>query len=333
MNDLQRILRVARRLRNERLSGLRLKLMMPILLLFLPGLAWGFSDPNIVLPGGHQPDNAMEVLFYASLGVVFGATMCAVLQSFDGVSRDRASGMLEVRLAQPMPRSHQAAALVLGHAQGILVPVYALLVLCILVARYRVGDWLSVEETVVYVLSTGLIVVWYTLFALIASTSANEQGTAVAFGVGVWFFFTFLWALVTTMVAYASGVDVGQPNELLRAQKTLMEDYASLPFSFPAGFNVLENDTLVGPSTAVGGTVTRSTIGRFSTVEQGALVSDSLLMDGCMVHSGAVVKESVLGTRVVVPNGARVEGCVIGDGVVLTSLGTYQGQRIPNEGK
>ena len=213
MNDLQRILRVARRLRNERLSGLRLKLMMPILLLFLPGLAWGFSDPNIVLPGGHQPDNAMEVLFYASLGVVFGATMCAVLQSFDGVSRDRASGMLEVRLAQPMPRSHQAAALVLGHAQGILVPVYALLVLCILVARYRVGDWLSVEETVVYVLSTGLIVVWYTLFALIASTSAKEQGTAVAFGVGVWFFFTFLWALVTTMVAYASGVDVGQPND------------------------------------------------------------------------------------------------------------------------
>ncbi len=213
MNDLQRILRVARRLRNERLSGLRLKLMMPILLLFMPGLAWGFSDPNIVLPGGHQPDNAMEVLFYASLGVVFGATMCAVLQSFDGVSRDRASGMLEVRLAQPMPRSHQAAALVLGHAQGILVPVYALLVLCILVARYRVGDWLSVEETVVYVLSTGLIVVWYTLFALIASTSANEQGTAVAFGVGVWFFFTFLWALVTTMVAYASGVDVGQPND------------------------------------------------------------------------------------------------------------------------
>ena len=24
----------------------------------------GFSDSNIVLPGGHQPDTAMEVLFY-----------------------------------------------------------------------------------------------------------------------------------------------------------------------------------------------------------------------------------------------------------------------------
>ena len=28
--------------------------MLPILVLFLPGMAWGFSDPNIILPGGHQ---------------------------------------------------------------------------------------------------------------------------------------------------------------------------------------------------------------------------------------------------------------------------------------
>ena len=77
--------------------------MLPILILFIPGMAWGFSDPDIILPGGHQPDSPMEVLFYASLGVVFGATMCAVLLAFDGVSKDRASGVFELRLAQPMP--------------------------------------------------------------------------------------------------------------------------------------------------------------------------------------------------------------------------------------
>ena len=213
MSDLQRILNVASRIRKERLAGIRLKIMMPILLLFLPGMAWGFSDPNIVLPGGHRPDTAMEVLFYASLGVVFGATMCAVLMAFDGVSKDRASGMLEVRLAQPMPRRHQATALILGHVQSILLPVYALLLGCLLVVRFRLGEWPGVYETVVYALATGLIVLWYTLFALLASTSAKEQGTAIAFGIGVWFFFTFLWALVTTMVAYASGVAVGEAND------------------------------------------------------------------------------------------------------------------------
>lgn len=213
MSDLRRILKVAARLRNERLAGIRLKVMLPILILFLPGLAWGFSDPYIVLPGGHQPDTAMEVLFYASLGVVFGATMCGVLMAFDGVSKDRASGMLEIRLAQPMPRQHQAAALVLGHAQAILIPVYTLLILTVVVVRFRMGEWPTLTEAMVYGLSTGLIVLWYTLFALLASTTAKEQGTAIAFGVGVWFFFTFLWALVTTMVAYASGVAVGEPND------------------------------------------------------------------------------------------------------------------------
>ena len=187
--------------------------MLPILVLFLPGMAWGFSDSNIVLPGGHQPDTAMEVLFYASLGVVFGATMCAVLMAFDGFSKDRASGMLEVRLAQPMPRKHQATALILGHAQSILIPVYALLAASVLVVRLRMGAWPSAEELLVYAVSTGLVVLWYTLFALLASTSAREQGTAVAFGIGVWFFFTFLWALVTTMVAYVSGVAVGEAND------------------------------------------------------------------------------------------------------------------------
>ena len=213
MSDLTRIFHVAARIRRERLAGIRLKIMLPILLLFLPGMAWGFSDPNIVLPGGHQPDTAMEVLFYASLGVVFGATMCAVLMAFDGVSKDRASGMLEVRLAQPMPRRHQASALILGHAQSIPIPVYVLLAASVLVVRFRLGEWPTFTETAVYALSTGLVVLWYTLFALLASTSAKEQGTAIAFGIGVWFFFTFLWALVTTMVAYASGVAVGEAND------------------------------------------------------------------------------------------------------------------------
>ena len=213
MSDLQRVFNVASRIRRERLAGIRLKIMMPILLLFLPGMAWGFSDPNIVLPGGHRPDTAMEVLFYASLGVVFGATMCAVLMAFDGVSKDRASGMLEVRLAQPMPRRHQATALILGHAQSILLPVYVLLAVAVVLVRLRMGEWPTASELLVYGASTGLIVLWYTLFALLASTSAREQGTAIAFGIGVWFFFTFLWALVTTMVAYASGVAVGEAND------------------------------------------------------------------------------------------------------------------------
>ena len=213
MTSSKRVWALSKRVFWDRLRSTRMMIMLPILVLFLPGMAWGFSDPNIILPGGHQPDEAMEVLFYASLGVVFGATMCAVLLAFDGVSRDRASGVFELRLAQPMPRQEQALALVLGMWQAIFVPVAALTLISIVIIRLRLGEWASLADVSMHLAATGLVLLWYVVFALLASSRTKDQGTAIAFGVGVWFLFTFLWALVTTMVAYASGVAIGEQND------------------------------------------------------------------------------------------------------------------------
>ena len=41
MSDFRRILTVAAQVRRERLAGIRIRIMLPILLLFLPGMAWG----------------------------------------------------------------------------------------------------------------------------------------------------------------------------------------------------------------------------------------------------------------------------------------------------
>ena len=213
MSDFTRVMKLAKRLTLERMFSTRMYIMLPVLLLFIPGMAWGFSDPNIVLPGGHQPESAMEVLFYASLGVVFGATMCAVLLSYDAVSRERASGVLELRLSQPMPRAHQSLAMILGSWKAILIPTWILLIISVFIVRYRMGGWISFADFLVYFSSTALILLWYILFTLLASSYTREQGTAISFGVGMWFLFTFLWALITTMVAFASGVSIGQEND------------------------------------------------------------------------------------------------------------------------
>ena len=213
MSDFTRVMKLAKRLTLERMFSTRMYIMLPVLLLFIPGMAWGFSDPNIVLPGDHQPESAMEVLFYASLGVVFGATMCAVLLSYDAVSRERASGVLELRLSQPMPRAHQSLAMILGSWKAILIPTWILLIISVFIVRYRMGEWISFADFLVYFSSTALILLWYILFTLLASSYTREQGTAISFGVGMWFLFTFLWALITTMVAFASGVSIGQEND------------------------------------------------------------------------------------------------------------------------
>ena len=213
MSDFSRIAKLTKRLAIERMFSMRMYIMLPILVLFIPGMAWGFSDPDIVLPGGHQPESAMEVLFYASLGVVFGATVCAVLLSYDSVSRERASGVLELRLSQPMPRSHQALSIALGAWKAILIPTWLLLLLSLIIVRYRMGEWISPVDFIVYFVSTALILLWYVLFTLMASSFPREQATSISFGIGMWFLFTFLWALVTTMVAFASGVAIGQEND------------------------------------------------------------------------------------------------------------------------
>ena len=120
----RQILAVTKQIVTEKLTSNRILIMIPILVLFIPGMAWGFSDPDVMLPGGITPENVMEVMFYTSLGVVFGGTMCAVLLSFDGVSRDRFSGVLEVKLSQPMPRNEQSIGIALGHWLSILIPVW-----------------------------------------------------------------------------------------------------------------------------------------------------------------------------------------------------------------
>ena len=213
-------LAVARRIFGDKIRSTRMVIMLPILILFIPGMAWGFSDPEIMLPGGITPDSVMEVMFYTSLGVVFAGTMCGVLLSFDGISKDRFSGVLEVKLSQPMPRQMQSAGIAIGHWSAILVPVWILWLISIMIASYRLEMSPSLLATIASFASVGLILFWYVIFSLIASTYSKDQGTSIAFGVGMWFLFTFLWALVTSMVAFASGVNVGEVNnpEMIRIE-------------------------------------------------------------------------------------------------------------------
>ena len=122
MNDFKRFMFLSSIIRKEMLFSNRTKIMIPILFLFIPGFAWGFADQDVVLPGNIQPDSAMEILFYTSIGILFSATIFAVLQAHDGISKDRISGVLEVRLSQPFNRTKQTSALILVIGRVALFP-------------------------------------------------------------------------------------------------------------------------------------------------------------------------------------------------------------------
>ena len=200
---------------------------LPLLLLAIPGSAWGLSDSKTTLPADIPLDTPMQMLFVSSLFILLTATLAAVLYAWDGVSRDRASGVLEVHLGRGMGRRGQATVIAASHLMVTTLPVLLLAMVAIVIIRIRTGAWASFGDSVVFLGSTVLVVTWYTAIALLASSYARDQGTAIAFGVGVWFLFTMLWLLVTSVLAGLAGIEVGSTANAQWVQFEAMVDLLS----------------------------------------------------------------------------------------------------------
>ena len=147
---------------------------LPLLLLAIPGSAWGLSDPNTTLPADIPLDTPMQMLFVSSLFVLLTATLSAVLYAWDGVSRDRASGVLEVHLGRGMGRRGQATVIAASHLMVTTLPVLLLATVAVFIIRIRTGAWASLGDSVVFLGSTALVVTWYTSCLLYTSDAADE---------------------------------------------------------------------------------------------------------------------------------------------------------------
>ena len=204
----------------QRLSAGRMLVIWPLLAMFILFSSWGLSDPKANLPAELIIDSAYDVMFASTAFIIFSATMGAVLISFDGISRDRLSGVLEVKLSQPIKRAVYARSLLIGHWLAIFLPVLVLNLVSLLIIWHRMDDLPSLEELFIYTLATGLLLLWYTSIQLLASSGAKDMGSSIAVGLGVWMLFTLLWLVLTTVVAGLSGVGVENLNssEYLRIE-------------------------------------------------------------------------------------------------------------------
>ena len=196
----------------ERLLAGRMMVIWPLLAMFILFSSWGLSDPKANIPGNIVIDSAYDVMYVSTAFIVFSATLGAVLISFDGVSRDRLSGVLEIKLSQPIKRNIFAKALLLGHWAAIFLPVTILNLVSLVIIWYRMDELPTLEELFIHTLGTALILLWYTLIQLLASSWAKDLGSSIAIGLGAWMVFTLLWLVLTTVVAGLSGVGVEDLN-------------------------------------------------------------------------------------------------------------------------
>lgn len=110
--------------------------------------------------------------------------------------------------------------------------------------------------------------------------------------------------------------DAGTPERLLRAQQLLFQDGRGGKGGVPHGA------LGTGPVAAARGVRAAGasfgpfvTLGEDVTVEAGAHVENSILMDGVHVEKEATVQSSILGPKVRVRAGHRVSGQTLGEGV------------------
>lgn len=200
----------------EQMFSVRMYLAFPVLALCIVGSVWGLTDPNTVLPADIPLDSPMDVLFVSSLFVLLSATLVGVIISYDGVSKDRASGVLEVKLSQPCPRRTQAISMLLGYWLSIGIPVAILTLISYGILSYRMQGNPALMDLFTHLIATELVILWYVQFSLLASSYARSQSSSISIGIGMWFTFTMLWLLVTSVLAGLSGIEVGGNDSWIR---------------------------------------------------------------------------------------------------------------------
>tara|TARA_B100000530_G_scaffold145752_1_gene91235 strand:- start:3024 stop:3587 length:564 start_codon:yes stop_codon:yes gene_type:complete len=124
------------------------------------------------------------------------------------------TGVLELKLSQPINRTHSAIALVLGHSAAIIIPVITLNFLAIFIIRYRMGEFPGFDEFFIHLIGTALLLLWWTTIQLLASTWTKDVGASIAIGLGTWMVFTLLWLVLTSLIAGLMGIGVNDTNSL-----------------------------------------------------------------------------------------------------------------------
>lgn len=110
-------------------------------------------------------------------------------------------------------------------------------------------------------------------------------------------------------------MDIGTPEKFLTANM----DALSGRFPTSAVASPKEGAVIAADSASVspGAQVSSACIGKKCVVEDGAVVTGSVLLDGVVVSSGARVTDSTLGAGVRVQPGASVSGMAIADGETI----------------
>ena len=122
-------------------------------------------------------------------------------------------------------------------------------------------------------------------------------------------------------------VDVGTPNELIRAQNELITKRMDLPFTIPPGQVTLEGGYIFDTAKTQS-KITETVICHQSVVGKDCNIENSLIMNNSVIGDNTIIKNSVIGNNVKIAANCVLTGCVVGDNITIESGRNLTEQKI-----
>ncbi len=150
------------------------------------------------------------VLFF--IAISFGALLlpiAAIALSYDSISKERIQGSADLLLYRPASWRAVALGKFLGIFTSMAVPLAAVILTGVLLIALVTGTWPSAPVIGGFLAFSLFLVAAYILLMQSLSTVAKSAGTAILFGVVLWFVYSLLWSVVVFLVTLAIGHPVG----------------------------------------------------------------------------------------------------------------------------
>ncbi len=185
------------------------------------------------------------ILFFIAL--TFGTLLlpiAGIALGYYSVSKEKVGGSAELLLYRPASWRAVAVGKFLGVFTAIALPVAAVILSGVLIIIAVTGTWPTAMVTLGFVVFSLFILAVYILLMQSISTVAKTAGTAIIFGILLFFLFSFLWSVVVFLVTTLVGAPFGSREYFVLASYLGLGNPSSIYGNLfilvaPEGFEVI----------------------------------------------------------------------------------------------
>lgn len=205
--EIHGIFTIAKREFFSNFFSMRMLILFIIFALSVIGIAYGLSD--ISARGGEvlkEELSADDILIRVSQTTIYIGSLSAIVLSFDSITRERITNCLDFILSKPISKRGILIGKFLGITFSLSILSSFICILSLITIAKLTNNLPSFPASVGFLIFTNILLGTFVLIQQIFSSLTKNLGTAIVFGIALWFFFGLFWLLIPLAIAYSQGV-------------------------------------------------------------------------------------------------------------------------------